>query len=196
MPEFGEEKFDEYWRKTEIIREYQRILYTFGDMELPYVFAAEHQLRDRTVVKKGVVLFKKPHIILPEYYSGPEFREGFKHRIPPRAAQLFRAMGLPYCHITNKLIIEQEIDYDSLQRVLDKFNTDMKIREDEETGLIKGLIDGVDVSLMRYFAGLVIKSAPENFSEFFEHMKRQRGEMIGPDEKITDEEIGRLFEQF
>ncbi len=25
----------EYWRRTEVIREYQRILYTFGDMELP-----------------------------------------------------------------------------------------------------------------------------------------------------------------
>jgi len=40
--EFDSEKFKKYWRETEVIREYQSILFTFGNMELPYVFAAEH----------------------------------------------------------------------------------------------------------------------------------------------------------
>lgn len=197
MSELGREKFKEYWRRTEVIREYQRMLYTFGDMELPYVFAAEHnRFVDRTIVRKGIIVFQKPQILLPRYYSGPEFKEGFEHAgvIPPEAVYLFRAMGLPYSHITNKTIATEEIEYGSLQDVLDRFNTKLENEENAETGLIKGILDGADISLMRYSLGLVIKSASENVKEFFEHLRKQRGEPIRPDEKITDEDIRKLFE--
>ena len=51
-----EEIFDKYWQKTEVIREYHQILFTFGDMRLPYVFMAEHtSYSDRTLVQKGIV---------------------------------------------------------------------------------------------------------------------------------------------
>lgn len=197
MSEFDKERFKEYWGRTEVIREYQRMLYTFGDMKLPYVFVAEHsRFKNRTVVKKGVVLIQKLRILLPGYFSGPEFREGFEHAnaIPPEAVYLFRTMGLPYSHITNKPVAEEELEYGSLRRVLDRFKREMEDQENAETGLIKGVFDGADISLMRYSLGLVIKSAPGNVREFFEHMRRQRGEPIRPDEKITDEDIRRLFE--
>ncbi|MFQ6035237.1 MAG: hypothetical protein ACE5NM_05240 [Sedimentisphaerales bacterium] len=197
MPEFASKKFKEYWKRTEVIREYQRMLYTFGDMDLPYVFVAEHsRFKDRTAVRKGVILLQKPQILLPPYYGGPQFKEGFEHAnaIPPEAAYLFRAMKLPYSLITNKLVAEEQIEYGSLQDVLDRFDREMDSQEDSETGLIKGVLEGADVSLMRYSLGLVIKSAPGNVKEFFEHMRRQRGEPIKPDERITDEDIKRLFE--
>ena len=196
MPEFDREKFGEYWSATEVIREYQRMLFTFGDMELPYVLAAEHtRFRDRTVIRKGVVLIQRPQILLPPYYSGPEFKEGFEHAnaIPPEAVYLFRAMQMPYSQITNKLVGEEEIAYGSLQSVLDGFDREMESQEDTETGLIKGVLDGADICLMRYSLGLAIKSAPGNVKEFFEHLRRQRGEPIRPDENITDEDIRRLF---
>ena len=197
MPEFDREIFKEYWKKTEVIREYRRMLYTFGDMELPYVFVAEHsRFRDRTVVRRGIVLFQKPHILLPPYYGGPEFKDGFEHAsaIPPEAAYFFRAMKLPYSHITNKLVAKEEMEYGSLGDTLDRFDRQMDSEEDSETGLIKGVLDGADISLMRYSLGLVIKSAPDNVKEYFEHLRRQRGEPIRPDERITDEDIRRLFE--
>ena len=197
MPEFDREIFKEYWKRTEVIREYQRMLYTFGDMELPYVFVAEHsRFKDRTVVRRGIVLFQKPHILLPPYYGGPEFKDGFEHAsaIPPEAAYLFRAMRLPYSHITNKPVAKEEMEYGTLRDVLDRFGREMDGREDSETGLIKGALDGADISLMRYSLGLVIKSAPDNIKEYFEHLRRQRGEPIRPDERITDEDIRRLFE--
>jgi len=196
VPEFDREKFGEYWSATEVIREYQRMLFTFGDMELPYVLAAEHtRFRDRTVIRKGVVLIQRPQILLPPYYSGPEFKEGFEHAnaIPPEAVYLFRAMQMPYSQITNKLVGEEEIAYGSLQSVLDGFDREMESQEDTETGLIKGVLDGADICLMRYSLGLAIKSAPGNVKEFFEHLRRQRGEPIRPDENITDEDIRRLF---
>jgi hypothetical protein len=196
MPEFDRENFNECWRSTEVIREYQRMLFTFGDMELPYVLAAEHdRFRDRTVVRKGVVLIQRPHILLPSYYGGPEFKEGFEHAnaIPSEAVYLLRSIGMPFSQITNKPIGEETIEYGNLQSVLDGLSGKMEAQEDTETGLIKGVLKGADISLMRYALGLAIKSAPGNVKEFFEHLRRRRGEPIRPDEKITDEDIRRLF---
>ena len=194
MTEFDREKFNECWRSTEVIREYQRMLFTFGAMELPYVLVAEHdRFKDRAVVTKGLVLLQRPQIVLPPHYGGPEFKEGFEHAIPPEALYILRAMQVPYSKISNKPIAEEQIEYGSVQSVLDKFDKEMENQEDTETGLIKGVLDGADISLMRYSLGLAIKSAPGNVKEFFEHLRRRRGEPIRPDERITDEDIRRLF---
>jgi hypothetical protein len=194
MSDFDKEKFNECWRSTEVIREYERMLFTFGAMELPYVLVAEHdRFRDRAVVMKGLVLLQRPQIVLPPHYGGPEFKEGFEHAIPPEALYLLRAMQVPYSEIRNKPVAEEQIEYGSVQSVLDKFYREMESREDTETGLIKGVLDGADISLMRYSMGLAIKSAPGNVKEFFEHMRRRRGEPISPDDRITDEDIRRLF---
>ena len=196
MSEFSRQKFNEYWMSTEVIREYQRMLFTFGAMELPYVLVAEHdRFNDRAIVMKGRVLLQRPHILLPPHYCGPELKEGFEHAnaIPPEALYLLRAMQVPYSEISNKPIAEEQIEYGSVQSVLDKFDQEMETQADTETGLIKGVLDGADISLMRYSMGLAIKSAPGNVKEFFEHLRRRRGEPIKPDERITDEDIRRLF---
>ena len=195
MPESNREKFREFWRQTEVIREYHRTLYTFGDAKLPYVFAAEHpRLSDRAVVRKGVVIIQKPQILLPGQY-GPQFTDGFEqiHDFPSEAIYFFRAMGLPYSKISNRPVAKEQIEYGGLQRVLDKLDRQLEQHEEPETGLIKGVLDGAEVALMRYAVGLIVKSAPENVKEFFEHLRRQRGEPIRPDERISDEDIERLF---
>lgn len=196
MSEFDRDKFNEYWRATEVIREYRRMLFTFGAMELPYVLVTEHdRFKDRAIVMKGLILLQRPHILLPPHYGGLEFKEGFEHAnaIPPEALYLLRAMEMPYSQISNKPIADEQIEYGSLQTVLDRLNKEMENQEDIETGLIKGVLNGADISLMRYSLGLAIKSAPGNVNEFFEHMRRRRGEPIRPDERITDEDIRRLF---
>lgn len=196
MADPNKNRFKEYWSKTEVIREYQRTLYTFGDMELPYVFTAEHnRFKDRAVIRKGVVLINKPQIVLPGYRQGPEFAEGFEHtEIPPEAAYILRLTRLPYSQVTNRPLAEEKIEYGDLQSVIDRLSRQMDKQEDSETGLIKGEMEGAGISLMRYTLTLIVKSAPENVREFFEHIRRQRGEPIRPDERITDEDIRRLFE--
>jgi len=83
MPEFDREIFKEYWKRTEVIREYRRMLYTFGDMELPYVFVAEHsRFKDRTVVRRGIVLFQKPHILLPRIMAAQSSRMVLSMQLP------------------------------------------------------------------------------------------------------------------
>ena len=174
------------------------MLFTFGAMELPYVLVTEHdRFKDRAIVMKGFVLLQRPHILLPPHYGGLEFKEGFEHAnaIPPEALYLLRAMEMPYSQISNKPIADEQIEYGSLQTVLDRFDKEMENQEDIETGLIKGVLNGADISLMRYSLGLAIKSAPGNVKEFFEHLRRRRGEPIRPDERITDEDIRKLFGQ-
>ncbi|MGD9110441.1 MAG: hypothetical protein PVG93_05830 [Phycisphaerales bacterium] len=190
------DKFKEYWSRTEVIREYQRTLYTFGDMELPYIFTAEHNLfKDRAVVRKGVVFINKPQIVLPGYKQGPDFTEGFEHaEIPPEAAYILRLMHLPYSRVTNRPMAEEKIEYGNLQSIIDRLSQQMDQQEDSDTGLIKGDMEGTSISLMRYTLTLIVKSAPENVREFFEHIRRRRGEPIRPDERVTDEDIRRLFE--
>ena len=196
MSDFARDKFEECWRATEVIREYQRMLFTFGDMEVPYVLVTEHdRFKDRAMVRKGVVMLQKPQIFLPSHYGGPQFQEGFEHAdaIPPEATFLLRAMQLPYSQISNKPVAAEHMEYGSLQNVLDRFEKELENQDDTETGLIKGPSCGTDISLMRYSLGLAIKSAPGNVKEFFEHLRRQRGEPIRADERITDEDIRRLF---
>ena len=196
MSEIDREQFNQCWRSTEVIREYERMLFTFGAMELPYVLVAEHgQFKDRAVVMKGLVTLQRPEIVLPPHYGGPEFKEGFEHAnaLPHEAMYLLRAMYVPYSKISNKPVAEEQIEYGSVQSVLDKLDQEMDNQGDTETGLIKGVLDGADISLMRYSLGLAIKSAPGNVKEFFEHLRRRRGMPISPDERITDEDIRRLF---
>lgn len=196
MSDFNRDKFEECWRATEVIREYQRMLFTFGDMEVPYVLVTEHgRFKDRAVIRKGVVMLQRPQILLPPYYAGLRFQEGFEHAdaMPPEAAFLLRAMQLPYSQISNRLIASEYMEYGDLKSVLDKFEAEMESQDDTETGLIKGPPEGADISLMRYSLGLAVKSAPGNVREFFEHLRRQRGEPMRADERITDEDIRRLF---
>jgi hypothetical protein len=191
-----EQIFEQYWKKTEIIREYHRVLFTFGDMKLPYVFLAEHTgFTDRTLVYKGMVNIQKPNILLPGYHENIEFKEGFEkfRNIPRNMALVIRSLGLPNSEISNKQFVREEIEYGRLQEVIEKYNKKFEQNEDSDTGLIKGVAGGVEISLMRYSIGLMIKSGPDNVKEFFDHVRRQSGNPIGPDEKITDEDIKKLF---
>lgn len=196
MQEFTKEIFNRFWKETEVICEYSSLLWTFGDMKLPYIFLAEHGgFNDRVIIHKGVIQIRKPNIILPGRYSGPEFTDGFEKagQMTNYAAIVMRSMGLPYSNISNKTILSHEVEYGKLSDAIEKYQKDLNQHEDVETGLIKGLYGGAEVSLMRYSAGLMIKSAGENVKQYIDHIRRQRGEPIRPDEKITDEDIEKLF---
>lgn len=194
MPPIDRATFYKYWRETEIIREYKKMLSTFSDTKLPYIFAGEHHLGDRAVVTKGIVFFQRPTIILPGY--GPQFKEGFEHAdaMPDDMVAFFRIMGLPYCNIHNQVIREQRLEYGSLQSILNKYYAKLEADEDTETALIKGAVKGTDISLMQYSLKLSRESAPKNIKHFIEHLRRDGDEPISPDESLTEEDIRKLFE--
>ena len=83
---------------------------------------------------------------LPGYNHSPEFKEGFEHLhdIPRNMALIIRSLGLPYSEISNKQLTRDEIEYGSLQEVIEKFNKKFEHREDSDTGLMKGVAGGID----------------------------------------------------
>ena len=188
------DKFNELWQKTEILRGYDPMLHTFGDTVLAYLMVSAHpEMQDRSVVCRGIIVLEKPHILLPGQV-GPEFTEGFDaEEMPSEAMYIFRAMRLPYSRVSNKVAAEQGIEYGTLQAVLDKFYEELDSRNDRTTGLIKAEPGGGSISLMCYAVSQMIKSAPDNVNHFFEHIRRQSGAPIQADDQITDEDISRLF---
>ena len=183
--------FRRYWQGTEVIRSYQRMLSSFGDTRLPYVFAAEHSnLRDRVVVQEGFIHVHTPTILVPS--RGPEFGQGFEAVHIPEQIFLFMRSAMPYCRVDQQTRREATVEYGTLQEVLNKHVR--KLEEDEETGLIKGIVGGHNVSLMLYFGMVASRSSDANVREILEHIGHQRRGPIGPDEGITDEEMRRLLE--
>lgn len=189
-------QFNEYWQRTEIIRDYQAMLHTFGDTELHYLLVADHPgFADRSITRQGTMVLQRPQILLPGR-SGPDFGEGFEHgdSLPGEALYVLRALRLPYSRVSNRVVAEENIEYGTVDAVLDRFYDDLDNRNDRKTGLIKGVAAGADISLMYYAVAQMIKSAPDNVKHFFEHLRRQRGGPIDPAEQITEEEIRRLFD--
>ena len=78
---------------------------------------------------------------------------------------------LPYSFITNRIEAGQGVEYGGLQETLNRFNERLKRAEDIKTGLIKGVLEGMEYSLIRYSVGLAIKSGPRNIKEFFDFLK-------------------------
>jgi len=187
-------KLNQYWKGTEIIRQYQGMLFTFGDTPLPYVLAYEHKIQDRTIVLEGVIQVDRPTIILPVYMQGPKFEGGFQEEVPIDVVSLFRNFGFPSSHIHNQKKSEQKLESGCLSSVLERYDTRLENEGDTKTGLIKSIANGFEISLIRYIFQLAVQSTPGNVWEFMEHLRHQRGRPIGSDEHITDDEIGRLFE--
>ena len=193
-----EDRFRKCWDKTEIRREYRRMLFTFGSVVLPYVYVAEsNHFNDKVIVKKGNIRCERPNIILPGQYSGPQFGEGFSDPVPLETSFIFRTMGLPYCIVDNKIISTEGMEYGRLGKVLERLNEDLERNGDDETALIKGLYNGLEVSLRKYFIGISTKSVPGNMKEFADHMRRQQDVgPIDPDEILSDEDFQRLLKSY
>jgi hypothetical protein len=188
------EEFQGYWEATEVIREYETQLFTFGDMTLPYIYAASHDLGDRTFVRRGTVFLKRPTFILP-FNSGLNLGSGFQSELPQDLNQFFRLLKIPYSDVTRKIEGEERLEYGRLREVVSNLDRELAFKGDSETGLIRGLNGGEEASLVRYCFGLVAKSGEGNINEYVEHLKRQRrGSSIMVNEEVTEEDLRRLFE--
>lgn len=185
MP-IDQETFDRYWNKTEIIRSYEPMLFTFTDTDLPYIIAGEHHLKDRVVVIKGVVKVQEPSIIVAR--NGPQFLKGFENAgaLSCSAVYIFRNMNLPYCNVTNSVIRRQEIEYGGLQAILHEYDEKLKAKDNKIMGLITGIVEGADVSLMRYVAELAVKSKESNVRQIINHLKIRGGGKAHPDDLLNN----------
>lgn len=160
---------DEAWKKavknTEIIRGRLARLDEYSGADLPYVFLAESEINiGDTIVRKGRINIDKPMIYLndgsPQFY-GFDFEENLKINTESiKTFLLMRGINFPSLKYTNSS--EIEICEGALDKAIDKYSDSLAKEENTDTGLIVGLADYWQFSVLVYVANLALKSAPDN----------------------------------
>ena len=174
------ELWDKARKHTEILRMRMQDLSSADITNVPYVFLAESSLNQGdTVVRRGHVLVERPSIVLPGF--SPQF-EGFAFDQELHLSQetvatflLIRGVQFPslkYRHETSSL----DLFEGTLQKAVTHFQDQLKQAEDIKTGLVIGLEDAWQFSILLLVGMLVIRSAEGDLRRFLEEWrKRQRG---------------------
>ena len=174
------ELWDKARKHTEILRMRMQDLSSADITNVPYVFLAESSLNQGdTVVRRGHVLVERPSIVLPGF--SPQF-EGFAFDQELHLSQetvatflLIRGVHFPslkYRHETSSL----DLFEGNLQKAITHFQDQLQRAEDIKTGLVIGLEDAWQFSILLLVGMLVIRSAEGDLRRFLEEWrKRQRG---------------------
>jgi len=167
---------EELWERakleTEILRERVRFLSSIENTTLDYIFLAESSINiGDTIVRKGKILVHKPLIILPKklpIFEGFEFEN---EEILPFFL-LMRGVSFPslkYSNVTSSI----EVYEGGLDKAIKDFTERLTMKEDIYTGLIKGVEDVWQFSLLIYVASLVIKSAPRDIKGVMDDFRKR-----------------------
>ncbi len=169
-----EELFERAKAETEILRQRVSFLESIENTTLNYIFLAESSVNmGDTIVRKGKILVHKPLIILPRefpIFSGFEFdNEGMI-----TSFLLMRGVSFPslkYNNITSSI----EVYEGSLSKAINDFVERLTREEDIYTGLIKGLEDTWQFSLLFYVTNLMARSAPRDIKKVLDDFRRRMG---------------------
>lgn len=186
----------QYWKETEIIRSYQHMLPTYGQLKLSYIFICESsEIEGISIIRRGFVQIQEPTILVPKYLieEGMQYT-GLVCESPNDGIIFNRGVKFPQNPCHDKVLYEEAVEQMSLENALDKYKTRLEKENDTEIGLIRGHSKGMGVSLSRYATMLVYRSLPGNIEEFMEHFIKQQAGPIKPSEKLKDSDIKKLFE--
>ena len=164
-------------KNTEIVRTRVQDLHTFADTAVPYIFLSKSEVDGQdTVVRKGNVLVRRPAIILPP--NMPQL-EGFESDSlgdmdeQNLASFLFvRGISLPslqYNNTTHSLDIYEG----ELNRAVDHFLDQLAKSEDVHTGLVAGLNEYWQLSLLIFICTQVDKSANSDIRRLIDQYKKK-----------------------
>jgi hypothetical protein len=174
----------ELWERarkhTEIIRLRAHELSTFSSTTVPYVFLGESSVNaGNTVVRSGQVVIERPAIILPSL--SPQF-EGFEfdpelHLSDDAVATFLLVRGiqfpsLKYRHHVSSL----DVFEDSLQRAIEHYTHRFTMAEDLATGLVVGLEEAWQFSVLLLVGALVVRSAEGDLRRILEERRRRQRE--------------------
>ena len=173
----------ENWEKalkfTEIIRPRVEPLAVFAATELPYIFLAESLVNmGDTVVRQGKVLVEKPSIILPS--NLPQF-EGFDSEEEAvwnslmMANFLFiRGVRFPSMKYNNKTD-SLDIYEGKLKAAIEHYRQNLQKKENVSTGLIIGLEDCWQFSVLIFIASQVMRQAEGDIKKLWDKFHHEGG---------------------
>ncbi|MEW6680462.1 MAG: hypothetical protein AB1297_05545 [bacterium] len=157
-------------QETEILRQRVSYLSSIENTILDYIFLAESSVNlGDTIVRSGKILVHKPLIILPRevpIFEGFEFEDDIAPFFLMRGIQF---PSLKYSNITSSI----EVYEGPLSKAIDDFMERLTMKEDISTGLIKGLSDIWQFSLLLYVGSLVMRSAPSDIKRAMDDFRKR-----------------------
>lgn len=159
-------------KHTQIIRARVRSLRTDGDTLMPYIFLSESLInKGDTVVRKGEVRIERPSIIVPP--NMPQF-EGFEfdslgQSLPDSIANFFlvRGISVPSYHYNNRTN-SLDIFEGRLIKAISYYRDELQRQENVSTGLIVGLEECWQFSILLYNCSQVIKNAGQDIQRLLD----------------------------
>ncbi|HAW49698.1 TPA: hypothetical protein DCX16_01925 [bacterium] len=167
---------EEFWEKarneTQVLRARAKPLSDLQSTIIDYLLLAESQANPgNTVVRKGKVWVHKPLIILPK--EVPIF-EGFDFEDMDDVPSFMFMRGVQFPALKYSNIIDSiEIYRGVLSSAIDDFMERLQQMEDIKTGLIKGIEQGWQFSVLIYVAFLVLRQVPSDIRRIIEDIKRR-----------------------
>lgn len=157
---------EELWEKalktTEIIRNRIITIPSFTEAKVPYLFLAESSVNPGdTIVRRGEVLVEKPHLLLPPNTPQLKGFDGQDEKSLDKELLLnflivrgIRFPSLLYNNITHDL----DVFEGPLAKAIKKYNRVLQDKEDVHTGLVTGLEDCWQFSILIFIGMAVSRS--------------------------------------
>lgn len=170
-----EKKWEEAIKKTKIVRSRYGKLNTFQKTILPYILVNKSLVsKNTTVIREGKVEVSRAMIHLPDnspIFSGFDFSSTTEFSEETiKTFLLIRGVRFPslkYSHNAVKLEVVEK----SLDQVVKEYLEMLRMKEDIDTGLIIGLPDVWQFSVLIYIATQVMKSVDSDIKNIFEHRR-------------------------
>jgi hypothetical protein len=174
-----QDSWEKALKKTEIIRTRVQGLLTHTATNLPYIFLSESLINvGDTVVRKGEIVVDRPSLILPS--ASPQF-EGFDFDKELHIDEgmltnflLVRGVTFPSLNYNNKTY-SVDIYEGGLKKAIQDNLDRLQRKEDVHTGLITGLEDCWQFSVLIFICAQVAKSAETDVKKLLEELKKRGG---------------------
>ena len=173
-----QELWDKARKRTEILRMRMQELSAVEATTVPYVFLAESSLNQGdTVVRRGHVLVERPSIVLPGF--SPQF-EGFAFDKELQVSEetvatflLVRGIHFPSLRYRHE-ISSLDLFEGNLQKAITHFQDQLSRTEDIRTGLVIGLEEAWQFSILLLVGVLVIRSAEGDLRRFLDEWRKRQ----------------------
>ena len=170
--------WDKARKHTEILRMRLQDLATFEATAVPYIFLAESTLNaGDTVVRKGHVLIERPAITLPGFspqFQGFEFEPNLHVSHDAMATfLLIRGIQFPSLKYRHQLSM-LDLQEGSLQQAISRTQDQLQRAEDTKTGLVVGVEDAWQFSVLLLVGALVIRSAEGDLRRILEAWRKRQ----------------------
>ncbi|PIQ89102.1 MAG: hypothetical protein COV72_04725 [Candidatus Omnitrophica bacterium CG11_big_fil_rev_8_21_14_0_20_42_13] len=173
-----QDKWEKALAGTKIIRPRVQELLTFATTRLPYVFLSPSSVNEGdTLVRQAEVLVERPALLLPE--NLPQF-DGFEFDSDSGPGEetlinfLFvRGVSMPSLKYNNKTH-RLDIYEGCVEKAVDFYLDKLRREEDVHTGLICGLDDYWQFSVLIFIASQIARSAEGDIKRILDKIKNKR----------------------